>query len=178
MITGKSSFWMDGEHNNSLKKTAERWWELVASWLQFPFTIYDEEKADIRIVDLLAWQRQIERFDGEPEALYRKRVKYAFINAVDAGTPAGMKRIFERLDIDKDVEFNERLDGYDWDMIELRMSPEAFEQYQTLLNVLLNQYGRTCRRWIYRIDRQQASLKAYGVHIINSRILVYPRSET
>ncbi len=37
------------------------------------------------LLALLAWERDISRFNGEPLPLFRKRVKFAFVNA---GTPA------------------------------------------------------------------------------------------
>ncbi|EDV6094794.1 hypothetical protein AA490_005094, partial [Salmonella enterica subsp. enterica] len=67
------------------------------------------------ILNLIAWQYDISRFDGESLPLYRKRVKYAFINAQDAGSVAGFKAIFERLEIGF-VEIQERQPGIDWDI--------------------------------------------------------------
>lgn len=167
---------MNGDNLQILKRTAERWWELTASWLRFPLgLIHDIEKTDLRIVDLIAWQRQIDRFNDEPEWLYRLRVKYAFVNAKDAGTPVGMKRIFKRLQIADETVFNERLQGYDWDMIELSLRYQTYAHYVLLLNVLLNQYGRTCRRWKYRAVLPVDGFKVGIGVIINEQIMVTPR---
>ena len=98
------------------------------------------------ILDLWAWQRDVTRFQGEPEALFRLRVKYAFINSVDAGSTAGMKRIFERLGVGY-VEIEERQPDRDWDVIQLKFSNTQLSLNPELLRVLIQQYGRTCRRY-------------------------------
>ncbi len=98
------------------------------------------------ILNLLAWQRDIQRFEGEPESLYRLRVKYAFINAVDAGNTAGFVRIFERLGVGY-VEVQERVPGQDWDIVMLHLTDSQLSENPVLLRVLMQQYGRTCRRY-------------------------------
>jgi hypothetical protein len=98
------------------------------------------------ILELWAWQRDVTRFNGEPEALFRLRVKYAFINSVDAGSTAGMKRIFERLGVGY-VEIEERHPDRDWDVVLLKFSNAQLSLNPELLRVLIQQYGRTCRRY-------------------------------
>ena len=98
------------------------------------------------MLDLLAWQRDISRFKDEPESLYRLRVKFAFINAVDAGSTAGLKRILQRLGVGY-VEIDERLPDRDWDVVLLRLSDSQLSQNPELMRVLIQQYGRTCRRY-------------------------------
>ncbi|HBL8998422.1 TPA: hypothetical protein LTW94_004423, partial [Enterobacter hormaechei] len=51
------------------------------------------------VLNLIAYDRDISRFSGEPLSLYRKRVAYAFINARDAGSVEGFINIFSRLGI-------------------------------------------------------------------------------
>lgn len=167
---------MDGKELGKLKLTAEHWWELVSSWIRLPLKlIHDVESSDIRIVDLIAYQRQINRFIGEPEWLYRLRVKHAFINAKEAGTPSGMRRIFKRLKLDSDVNFEERASGYDWDQIGIYLKMSALGKYQNLLDVLLEQYGRTCRRWLYHtsID-DHIGVAIIGISVVNEETIVYP----
>lgn len=100
----------------------------------------------LTVLDLLAWQRDISRFKDEPESLYRLRVKFAFINAVDAGSTAGLKRILQRLGVGY-VEIDERMPDRDWDVVMLRLSDSQLSQNPELLRVLIQQYGRTCRRY-------------------------------
>jgi len=106
----------------------------------------DADTCHLTVLDLLAWQRDISRFKDEPESLYRLRVKFAFINAVDAGSTAGLKRILQRLGVGY-VEIDERMPDRDWDVVLLRLSDSQLSQNPELMRVLIQQYGRTCRRY-------------------------------
>lgn len=139
-------FWLDGPELAKLKAAAQAWWTKVEGWLRWPLLQMDADTCHLTILDLLAWQRDITRFKGEPEALYRLRVKYAFINAVDAGSTAGMKRILQRLGVGY-VEIEERHPDRDWDVVLLQLSNNQLAENPELLRVLIQQYGRTCRRY-------------------------------
>ena len=139
-------FWLDGPGLAKLKAAAQAWWSKVENWLHWPLLQMDAETCHLSVLDLLAWQRDIQRFHGEPERLYRLRVKFAFINAVDAGSTAGLKRILQRLGVGY-VEIDERMPGRDWDVVLLRLSDSQLAQNPELLRVLIQQYGRTCRRY-------------------------------
>ncbi|HCL4123574.1 TPA: phage tail protein [Pseudomonas aeruginosa] len=139
-------FWMDGPELAKLKAAAQAWWTKVEGWLRWPLLQMDADTCHLTILDLLAWQRDITRFKGEPEDLYRLRVKYAFINAVDAGSTAGMKRILQRLGVGY-VEIEERHPDRDWDVVLLQLSNTQLAENPELLRVLIQQYGRTCRRY-------------------------------
>lgn len=139
-------FWLDGPELAKLKAAAQAWWTKVDGWLRWPLLQMDADTCHLTILDLLAWQRDITRFNGEPEALYRLRVKYAFINAVDAGSTAGMKRILQRLGVGY-VEIEERHPDRDWDVVLLQLTDGQLAQNPQLLRVLIQQYGRTCRRY-------------------------------
>ena len=146
MIKLKLPFWLEGVELTKLKNAAQSWWEKVEQWLKWPLLQIDAETCHMTVLDLLAWQRDIQRFQGEPENLYRLRVKYAFINAVEAGCTAGMIRIFQRLGIGY-VEIQERLPDQDWDIVSLLLSDSQLSENPVLLRVLIQQYGRTCRRY-------------------------------
>ena len=139
-------FWLDGPQLAKLKVAAQSWWETVEGWLQWPLLQMDAETCHLTVLDLLAWQRDISRFKDEPESLYRLRVKFAFINAVDAGSTAGLKRILQRLGVGY-VEIDERMPDRDWDVVLLRLSDSQLSQNPELMRVLIQQYGRTCRRY-------------------------------
>ena len=139
-------FWLDGPELAKLKAAAQAWWTKVEGWLRWPLLQMDADTCHLTILDLLAWQRDITRFKGEPEALYRLRVKYAFINVVDAGSTAGMKRILQRLGVGY-VEIEERHPDRDWDVVLLQLSNTQLAENPELLRVLIQQYGRTCRRY-------------------------------
>tara|TARA_B110000008_G_C16922274_1_gene545247 strand:+ start:102 stop:734 length:633 start_codon:yes stop_codon:yes gene_type:complete len=149
----KIPFWMG---KGQLKKYADfllSWFDLVTVWLKFTLTFHDIETVDIKIVDLFAWQRDIERINSEPEWLYRRRVKYAYHNAKDAGTLAGFKRIWQRLELGYLV-IDENVAGRDWDVIQLEIDGQTLADHEELLRVIISKYGLTCRRyeWIARFS--------------------------
>ncbi len=150
MIKLDLPFWLAGTELTKLKAATTSWWAKVEGWLRWPLLQMDPDTCHLTILDLLAWQRDITRFKDEPEALYRLRVKYAFINAVDAGTVAGMKRILQRLGVGY-VEIEERLPDRDWDVVLLQLTDGQLAQNPELLRVLIQQYGRTCRRYDFSI---------------------------
>ncbi|WP_431078095.1 phage tail protein [Pseudomonas siliginis] len=146
MIKLELKFWLAGTELTKLKQAAQSWWEKVEDWLRWPLLQMDAETCHPVMLDLLAWQRDITRFKDEPESLYRLRVKFAFINAVDAGSTAGMKRILQRLGVGY-VEIEERMPDRDWDVVLLRFTDSQLAKNPELLRVLIQQYGRTCRRY-------------------------------
>ncbi|MFJ2464604.1 phage tail protein [Pseudomonas sp. NPDC087615] len=146
MIKLELKFWLAGTELTKLKDAAQSWWGKVEGWLRWPLLQLDADTCHLTMLDLLAWQRDITRFKGEPESLYRLRVKFAFINAVDAGSTAGMKRILQRLGVGY-IEIEERMPDRDWDVVLLRFSDTQLSQNPELLRVLIQQYGRTCRRY-------------------------------
>lgn len=146
MIKLKLPFWLDGVELAKLTAAAQSWWERVEGWLRWPLLQLDPATCHPAILDLLAWQRDITRFQGEPESLYRLRVTHAFVNAVDAGSTAGMKRILERLGVGY-AEIEERMPDRDWDIVLLQLTDGQLAQNPELLRVLVQQYGRTCRRY-------------------------------
>lgn len=146
MINLKLPFWLDGPELAKLMAAAQAWWEKAATWLRWPLLQMDADNSHLTILDLLAWQRDITRFRNEPEALYRLRVKFAFINSVDAGSTAGLKRILRRLGVGY-VEIEERIPDRDWDVVLLKLSDSQLSKNPELLRVIAQQYGRTCRRY-------------------------------
>lgn len=146
MLKLELPFWLDAGELAKLKASAQAYWEKVEDWLRWPLLQMDPETCHLTVLDLMAWQRDITRFSGEPESLYRLRVKYAFINAVDAGSTAGLKRILVRLGVGY-IEIEERMPDRDWDVILLRLSDSQLSQNPELLRIIVQQYGRTCRRY-------------------------------
>lgn len=146
MIKLELKFWLAGTELSKLRDAAQAWWERVESWVSWPLQQLDAETCHLVVLDLMAWQRDITRYQGEPESLYRLRVKWAFVNAVDAGSVAGFKRILQRLGIG-DVEIRERQHNRDWDVVQLLLSDQQLSDFPMLLDLIVNQYGRTCRRY-------------------------------
>ncbi|WGE29411.1 phage tail protein [Edwardsiella tarda] len=132
-----------------IKRALLAFWQQVHDYLHWPLRQTDPLTCDERILRLRAWQYDITRFNAEPLALFRRRVKFAFINARDAGSTAGFKKIFERLGIGY-VEIHERNPGMDWDIVLLHITDSQLANNSELLSQIIRQYGRTCRR--YRIQ--------------------------
>ncbi len=143
-------FWMAGPELTKLARAAQTWFSLLMGWAIWPAQQMDPETCTELVLNLIAWQRDITRFEGEPLALYRLRVKYAYANATDAGSVAGFKRIFQRLGVGY-LETEERMPGRDWDIIALYLSDSQLGDNQDLLQVLIQHYGRTCRRYEWTI---------------------------
>lgn len=142
--------WMDTGEPAKLLRASKRYWQQVNDWMRWPLLQLDAETCPVSLLNVLAYQRDIERFNGEPLSLYRKRVKWAFINAQDAGSVAGFIRIFARLDVGA-VELKERQTGYEWDVILVRINDEQLSTYNALMMNLVRQYGRTCRRYSFDV---------------------------
>ena len=148
MIKLQLPFWLGGKELTKLTHSCEQFYAEVESWLRWPLSQLDPGTCSEGVLNLLAWQRDITRFKGESLDLFRKRVAYAFINNVDAGSTAGIKRILERLGIGY-CEVDERTPGVDWDIITLKLSDSQLAQHPELLEIILQMYGRTCRRYVF-----------------------------
>lgn len=153
----KAPWWEDGktiadgvQEPAFLAKGIMAFWRRMRGWLLQPLAQQDPLTCSEAMLTLLAWERDITRFKGEPLALFRKRVKYAFINAQDSGEVAGFKRIFERLGIGW-CELHERQDGTPWDVITIEVADSALTQNQQLMETLIQHYGRTCRRYRFQV---------------------------
>lgn len=146
MIKIELPFWLSGAEITKLRDAAQAYWEKIETWVRWHLNQRDPETCTEGVLDLLAYERDIARMDGEPIDLYRLRVKFALINAQDAGSVAGIKRIFMRLGIGY-VEVIERDPAKDWDVITLHLSDQQLGSNQDLLTQLLVMYGRTCRRY-------------------------------
>ncbi|MCP3942099.1 MAG: phage tail protein [Desulfobacteraceae bacterium] len=133
-----------------LAAVAHQWFLKFADWAMWPVKQLDPMTCSEKVLDLIAWQRDIDRFDIEPLELYRLRVRHAYANAMDTGSVAGFKKIFKRLGIGY-VEIEERMDGLDWDVIHLRLSATQLAENESLLAVLIQHYGRTCRRYGWKV---------------------------
>lgn len=142
--------WMDAGEPAKLLRASVRFWSQVYEWVTWPLKQFDPLNCAEPLLNLLAWERDITRFNGEPLGLYRKRVNFAFINAQDAGEIAGFIAIFSRLGIGY-VELLERQDGLDWDVIVVRVTDSQVADNSDLLLEIIRKYGRTCRRYQFEV---------------------------
>ncbi|MCE9890911.1 phage tail protein [Kluyvera intermedia] len=143
-------FWMSKGEPGKLLAVMRRFWAEVYGWITWPVNQFDPLVCPEPLLRLLAYDRDITRFDGEPLELFRRRVAYAFVNASDAGSVAGFIAIFERLGIGY-VELVERQPGIDWDIITVRVSDSQLAANSELMIQIIRQYGRTCRRYQYEV---------------------------
>ncbi|UYV60083.1 hypothetical protein OH655_22580 (plasmid) [Pantoea dispersa] len=146
--------WMRRGEPEKLLKAARKFWALVYGWVTWPVGQFDPLTCTEPLLRLMAYDRDITRFNGEPLTLFRKRVAYAFINARDAGSVAGFISIFERLGIGY-VELLERQPEIDWDVILVRVSDSQIADNAELLLQIIRQYGRTCRRYQFEVITSQ-----------------------
>ncbi len=87
-------FWMGEGEPLTLLRAARTFWQQVYGWSPRPVRQFDPLTCAEPLLQLIAYDRDITRFDGEPLTLFRKRVAYAFVNAADAGSVAGFIAIF------------------------------------------------------------------------------------
>ena len=146
MIEISLPVWLTGEEVTKLKNAASAWWQQLEDWLALPPSQHDPETCNEKALELLGWERAVDRLPGEPVALYRLRVKHAFANYQDAGTAIGLTRIFDRLGMGT-VDSFERLPGRDWDWVQLRVTDQQLHDWPLILSALVRHYGRTCRRY-------------------------------
>lgn len=142
------SFWMNGEEARKLCRGARTFWQRIADAAIWPAQQLNPLECALPILDIIAWQRCIARYPGEPERLYRLRVTHAYANAVDAGQTAGWGRIFKRLELG-DVVLEERVLGQDWDRVGIVCDDSQFPDQQNVLEIIIEDYGRTCRRYYF-----------------------------
>ncbi|MDA6077410.1 hypothetical protein O0544_17065 [Edwardsiella anguillarum] len=78
----------------TLAHASKRYWETVYRWLTWPLTQIDVDTCAVSLLNLLAYQRSIIRFKGEPLRMFRLRVKHAFINARTLASAAALSAFF------------------------------------------------------------------------------------
>lgn len=142
--------WMNKGEPLALMRSARTYWAEVYSWITWPLRQFDPLTCTEPVLNLIAYDRDISRFSGEPLSLYRKRVAYAFINARDAGSVEGFINIFSRLGIGY-VELVERQPDIDWDVIMVRVTDSQIADNTQLMIQIIRQYGRTCRRYQFEV---------------------------
>lgn len=142
----KLPFWLAGTELSKLARSAHQFFTKIGEACIWPARQMNPQTASIPILNLLAWQRCIKRYGGEPERLFRLRVEHAYANAKDAGLIIGWKRIFKRLELG-DVELEERREGQDWDIIGIVIDDASLPDKQNVMEIIVDDFGRTCRRY-------------------------------
>lgn len=133
---------------DKLRKGAVRFWQRLSDLLAFPAKQLDPMTAELTLVHLLAWERDIEQIPSETETMYRTRVKYALPFAKGAGSKQGWLDMFEKLGMPW-VTIDERFSPVDWDVVNLQLLDTDLGERQNLIGYICRQYGRTTRRYQY-----------------------------
>lgn len=146
----KMPYWLarPGSELDKLRKGMVRFWQRFVDMLKFPAQQLDPMTADLEIVHLLAWERDIEQIPSESELIYRTRVKYALPFAKGAGSKSGWLDMFKKLGMPW-VTIDERFSEVDWDVVDLLLNENDISTNQALINSICRQYGRTTRRYQY-----------------------------
>ncbi|WP_027369149.1 phage tail protein [Desulfocurvibacter africanus] len=167
-------FWMAGDRAGKLAAAAHEWFLRLGQWAALPAQQLDPLTCSPVILDLLAWQRNVTPYAGEPERLYRLRVAHAYANARDAGSVAGWRRIFQRLELGG-VSLEERVANQDWDIIGVVVDDARMPDQQNVLELIINEYGRTCRRYRF-ISRVTQAAHVTACAFGNDHSTVYAAS--
>ena len=102
--------------------------------------------AQLELVHLIAWERDIEQIPSETEKLYRTRVKYALKFAQGAGSKSGWYYMFKKLGTPW-ITIDERVSETDWDVVSLQLLDSDLADRAGLIDNICRQYGRTTRRY-------------------------------
>lgn len=139
-----------GSEVNKLADAFGGFWDKAETWIKTPLNQRDAETCHVYVLQLLAYQSDIDRFANEPDDLFRKRVKFAVKNARDAGSKNGFKSILERFDIPLYGQI-ERDPEKEWDVITLWLADSTLTQNPELGQYIIKHYGRTCRRYEFLV---------------------------
>ncbi|MCM0151556.1 hemolysins-related protein [Photobacterium galatheae] len=129
-------------------RALHKYWGHVEAALKMPLQQHDPLTAPLGIVDLMAWQRDVTRLGEEPEDIYRIRVAHAYSFASEGGSKAGWEEMFDKLGYPH-ITQDERLQNVDWDVVSLEIRDGDLTEVPRLLDTVIRQYGRTCRRYQY-----------------------------
>ena len=131
---------------DKLRHASIAFWQRLQTMLLWPAAQLDPMTAELALVHLLAWERDIEQIPQETEQLYRIRVKYALKFAKGAGSIDGWHFMFKKLGV-QIISIDERIEFVDWDVIRVQLIDSELSQSSQLIENIIRQYGRTCRRY-------------------------------
>ncbi len=146
----KMPYWLarPASELDKLRQAAVIYWQRVADMLAWPAKQLDPMTAELELVNLLAWERDITQIPNETELMYRTRVKYALQFAKGAGSKEGWYFMFEKLGTPW-ITIDERVSETDWDVVSLQLLDSDLAERNQLINNICRQYGRTTRRYQY-----------------------------
>lgn len=143
-------YWMSRGELAKLAVALHNYWLRVEKVLRMPLAKHDPLTAPIDIVRMMAWERDIDPLEREDEMIFRIRVANAYSFARHGGETAGFKNMFGKLGVDW-VEIHEREDQEQWDVVTIETADSDLAQKNWLMNTMIRQYGRTCRRYQFNV---------------------------
>ena len=146
----KFKYWMGRGELAKFSNALRNYWLRVDEALRMPLKKHDPMTAPIGIVRLMAWERDIEPLEREDEVIFRIRVANAYSFARHGGETAGFKNMFGKLGVDW-VKIHEREDPEQWDVVTIETADSDLAQKNWLMNAMIRQYGRTCRRYQFNV---------------------------
>ncbi|EGU39398.1 phage tail protein [Vibrio scophthalmi] len=146
----KFKYWMGRGELAKFANALRNYWSRVDEALRMPLKKHDPLTAPIGIVRLMAWERDIEPLEREDEMIFRIRVANAYSFARHGGETAGFKNMFGKLGVDW-VDIHEREDQEQWDVVTIETADSDLAQKNWLMNAMIRQYGRTCRRYQFNV---------------------------
>jgi len=163
-------FWQSGARLSAFAAIMAEEWSRLLDALENLVIMGDPERCPGPVLRLLAYQRGVDRLPGEDMELFRRRVKYASANALDAGSVGGFERIWERLGLGRVIQ-RERVDSAEWDVVEVEIEAGRFAPYRGLFEELVRLYGRTCRRYVLvsRAETVGVDLRPFDYHAVFDR---------
>lgn len=144
----KMNYWLarPAREFEKMRQAAVTFWQRFSDMLAWPAGQLDPMTAELELLHLLAWERDIQQIPFETEYLYRIRVKYALKFTKGAGSKEGWHFMFKKLGISK-VGIEERMVHTDWDVVRLQILDSDLSKSPKLIENIIKQYGRTCRRY-------------------------------
>jgi len=154
------SFWLSGQGFQKIRSAAIIYFDLIKSYLDYPFTQIDPALCDEAYLPLHAWMYDIPRLEGESIQFYRDRIRFAHANQLQAGGALGLIEIMNRLGVNF-ISVTERIPGLDWDIVIVQVPDGEYTASQALFDNLVERFGRTCRRYSFE-EIDEIGLESYG----------------
>ena len=141
--------WMAQGELAKFARAMTAYWRHVQDSLELPLRRFDPLTAPFELVKLVAWERDVELLDKEYENIFRLRVANAFSFAKNSGDVKGFTSMLKTLGVNFAV-LHERQPEIDFDIIKIEIGSSDLSNNAYLINSVIRQYGRTCRR--YRVN--------------------------
>lgn len=141
-------FWLDGAQATKLGGAARAFWARWEAWLLEALAQADIRACSDKALEYHAHDRAVDRLPGESLALLRNRVLHAVTVATSSGARVGLERILAVYGV-IGAAVDERVEGLDWDIVQVRLDPNALNGAETgLLDRIFHEWGRLCRRYL------------------------------